>query len=355
MASHGVMEGKGAYNRHARLPAGGAALALPALQEAAEQVVLDAAPHPVVIADYGSSQGRNSLVPMGVAIECFRARIGRERAIFVYHVDQPSNDFNSLFAVLDADPDRYTAGDANVFPCAIGRSFYEGVLPPQSVDLAWSSYAAVWLSRLPGPIPDHFFALGSGGAVRAEFARQAARDWETFLSLRATELRPGGRLAVVLPAVNDDGLTGFEGVAEHANAVLAEMVAEGAITAEERARMVLGSYPRRRSELLAPFESDGEFRQLTVKRCDLTRLSDAVWADYQHDGDQQSLAFRHAAFFRTVFAPSLAGALARVQDPAVCSAFLNRLEEHLQRRLAAHPAPMHSWVQTIVCAKHAPA
>jgi hypothetical protein len=26
---HGVMEGKGSYNRHARLPAGGAALAMP--------------------------------------------------------------------------------------------------------------------------------------------------------------------------------------------------------------------------------------------------------------------------------------------------------------------------------------
>ena len=29
VASHGVMEGKGAYNRYAKLPAGGAALALP--------------------------------------------------------------------------------------------------------------------------------------------------------------------------------------------------------------------------------------------------------------------------------------------------------------------------------------
>ena len=31
---HGVMEGKGAYNRYAKLPAGGAALALPLLEKA---------------------------------------------------------------------------------------------------------------------------------------------------------------------------------------------------------------------------------------------------------------------------------------------------------------------------------
>jgi hypothetical protein len=30
---HGVMEGKGSYNRHARLPAGGAALAMPLLEK----------------------------------------------------------------------------------------------------------------------------------------------------------------------------------------------------------------------------------------------------------------------------------------------------------------------------------
>jgi hypothetical protein len=31
--SHGVMEGKGAYNRHAKIPAGGAALAAPFLEK----------------------------------------------------------------------------------------------------------------------------------------------------------------------------------------------------------------------------------------------------------------------------------------------------------------------------------
>jgi hypothetical protein len=60
----GVMEGKGAYNRCAKLPAGGAALALPLLEEAVRRVELDSGDHAVVIADYGSSQGKNSMVPM---------------------------------------------------------------------------------------------------------------------------------------------------------------------------------------------------------------------------------------------------------------------------------------------------
>lgn len=53
--SYGVMEGKGAYNRHATLPADGAAHALPLLEKAMRDVELDSGDKPIVIADYGSS------------------------------------------------------------------------------------------------------------------------------------------------------------------------------------------------------------------------------------------------------------------------------------------------------------
>jgi hypothetical protein len=35
-SSHGVMEGGGSYNRHARVPAGGGSLALPFLEQAVQ-------------------------------------------------------------------------------------------------------------------------------------------------------------------------------------------------------------------------------------------------------------------------------------------------------------------------------
>ena len=84
------------------------------------------------------------------------------------------------------------------------------MLPPASVHLGWSSYAAVWLSRIPKMIPGHFIAARSTGAVREEFERQAAKDWEAFLSLRARELRRGGQLVVVLPALAEDGSSGIQ-------------------------------------------------------------------------------------------------------------------------------------------------
>jgi hypothetical protein len=313
-------------------------------------MALDPGEGPVVIADYGSSQGKNSLAPMRVAISTLRTRLGPRRPIFVFHVDQPSNDFNSLFEVLDADPDSYVLAEPNIFPSAIGRSFYDHVLPPEHVHLGWSSYAAVWLSRIPMLLPDHFFPIRSTGSARGEFDRQGACDWEAFLTVRASELRPGGRLVVVLPGLADDGASGFEALMDHANAVLAEMVAEGAVTADERARMVVGAYPRMRRDLLAPFGPDGQFCHLTVEHCDLCALTDAAWDDYERDGDGEALAAKHARFFRSVFMPSLAVALTR-SDAEARRRFADGLEHRLRRRLASNPAAMHSFVETLVLAK----
>jgi hypothetical protein len=351
--SHGVMEGKGAYNKHAALPAGGAALALPFLEEAVRNLALDGGNRPVIIGDYGSSQGKNSLAPMQLVVKHLRPRIGSSRPIVVFHIDQPTNDFNSLFEVLATDPDRYALGEPNVFPCAIGRSFYERVLPPESVQLGWCSYAAVWLSRIPTLIADHFISLRSTDAVRAAFERQAAHDWRNFLELRASELLPGGRLVVVLPALADDGSSGFEGIMDHANSVLAEMVQAGVIAADERARMVLGSHPRRKCDLLEPFAEDEQFQQLTVERFDMSSVTDIPWTEYERDGDAEALATKHALFFRSIFMPSLATALDRVRagDAEALGAFADQLEHGLKRRLASQPAAMHSLVQTIVLAK----
>jgi hypothetical protein len=347
-ATPSVMEGGGSYNRHAGLPAGGASLALPLLEEAAQKITLDASERPIVIADYGSSQGKNSLAPMRAAIRALRARVGPDRAISVVHIDQPANDFNTLLDVLHNDPDRYSAGDINVFASAVGKSFYQNVLPKDYVDLGWSSYAAIWLSRIPALIPGHFMSPASTGEVRAAFRQQAAEDWKAFLSLRAHEVRPGGRLVIVLPGLNDDRASGLEEFFDGANAVLAELVADGVITANERSHMVLASYPRVRVELLEPFGANGEFQGLRVEHCEVTPLPDAAWLAYKQDGNKEALANRHAGFFRAIFVPSLASAL--TNDKAR-TGFADAVEQRLKRRVLERPLPLHTFVQTMMVAR----
>src|SRR5437868_6503651 len=117
-----AMEGGGFYNRNSDLQAAGIELALPFLAEAAGTIPVEGQ-MPLVVADYGSSQGRNSMRPMRLVIETLRARIGTDRAIEVVHTDLPSNDFASLFTTLAEDGASYLAGQSGVFPCAIGRSY----------------------------------------------------------------------------------------------------------------------------------------------------------------------------------------------------------------------------------------
>jgi hypothetical protein len=348
ISTHGVMEGGGSYNLHAKVPAGGGDLALPHLEEAARSCTLLPGSDPIVIADYGSSQGKNSLVPMRAAIRCLRTRVGNERAVMVIHVDQHANDFNTLFDVLHRDPERYSMRDPNVFPSAIGRSFYESVLPRGQVDLGWCSYAAVWLSRIPALIPGHFVSLAGTGEVRAAFDCQAAKDWRLFLSLRAGELRAGGRLVVVLPGLSDHGVSGFEPLFNCANTLLGELVDESVISNEERKRMALGTYPRRRAQLLEPFSAEGQFESLSVEHCELFDLPDAAWTEYQRDGDVQAVVSRHAAFFRAIFVPSLAST---IEDAGRRQAFANSLEQRLKQRMSERLTPFHSFVQVIVLAK----
>jgi len=346
-----AMEGGGAYGRHSRIPAAGGSLAIPLFEEAAERITLDAGDRPIVIADYGSADGRNSLAPMNAAIAAIRRRVSAARPIAVCHTDLPGNDFSTLFKMLDGDVDGYARRDAMTFPYAIGRSFYQSVFPPNHVDLAWSSYAAVWLSQLPREIPEYVFISRCSAPIRAEFDRQASLDWETFLSLRAIEMRPGSRLVVALPSLDHDGSTAFAPIFDQAVDALGQLVDAGAVTAEERNRMTLGACPRRERDLLAPFEKTGEFRGLTVERAKTVVAPDSAWADYERDGDGEALAAKRALFVRVIFVPTLSQALSPTRSAADRRMFADRLEEAMRQRFVRAPARVDALVGIIVMAK----
>jgi hypothetical protein len=350
---HGVTEAKGSYNRSAASQAAGGAMALPLLERAARECALPPDQRPIVIADYGSSQGKNSLEPMRRAIAALRKRLPPQRPICVVHVDVAENDFSTLFDVVESAPESYLTDDPSVFPSAVGRSFYRQVLPPGHVDLGWSSYAAVWLSRAPIQHLDHIWIQTSSGDVRAAFTRQAAEDWENFLRLRACELRAGGRLVVALPGAPDEGLAPVQRGMDYINATLAEMVAENAITADERARMALLSYTRRTGEILAPFGRDKRFEGLVLEQCETFAVPDRAWAEYEQDRVGEKLAAKHTGFFRATFMPSLASALAPERGAEGRQIFIDRLANALQRSLAKEPAPINLIVQALLIAREA--
>jgi hypothetical protein len=346
-----AMEGQGAYNQNSGLQGLAAARAVPLLEQAARAVDPGPDDRPVQIADYGSSQGRNSLHPIRSAIAVLRNRFGTERPIRVTHTDLPANDFSTLFTTIFDASDSYLRGQPNVFADAVGRSFYDPLLPPGQVSLGWSSFAVNWLSRVPALIPGHFHSLRAIGAAREAFDAQAATDWLTFLSLRAHELRPTGRLVILTPSVDENGLNGAELLYDIANDSIAELVARGTISETERARMVVPGRQRGRDQLLAPFAATGSFAGLTVEHCELYQPPESAWEAYRTHCDATVLATARARTVRSIFMPTLVAALDDTRTQSDRLAFANALEAAMVSRFTAELHEINGWFAIIVVAR----
>jgi hypothetical protein len=336
-----AMEGQGGYNRSSQVQAAGLSPAVPMLELAARTAALPAGSQPIVIADYGSSEGHNSLLPLGAAIAILRQRIGPDRAISVIHTDLPENDFSVLFETLNTDPNSYLQRDHAVFASAVGRSFYEQILPAGSVTLAWSSWAVQWLSRAPGPIPDQVqVAFSQDAPTRSAFSRQAAEDWQRFLTYRECELCPGARLAVITMAVDQNGEFGYRPLVNAIYSTLVDMVDSGFLSGEEMRRMVIPTVARSRADFLAPFGTEGRFGSLRLEALDIFLGEDHFWSDFERDGDAQRFATRWTAFSRASVFPTLAASLNGGRHDPRAAEFVECLESGTTVRLAANPERM---------------
>lgn len=338
------------YTESSRLQAAGLAEATTLFEQAADVVPLPRAPQPIVIADYGAATGHNSLVPITAAIRRLRGRTRSEHAILVAHTDVPENDFTALFTTLSDDPDSYLRKDGATFTSAVGRSFYGQILPSDSVTLGWSSWACQWLSRDPGPVPDHIHvARSSDEAIKAAYARQAAADWHEFVAFRGRELCPDGRLVVLTMGIDDDGEFGYRTLFDAISAALDVLLAAQLVTPEEVHRMSVPVVGRRVEDFHVPFAPKGRFEDLAVDHAEVFHGEDRAWAQYQIDHDAQAFGAHWAALARVAVLPALAGALDA--DGTRREQFLDRLEQEVAAQLAAAPEPVVIPLAKVVLAK----
>jgi hypothetical protein len=334
-----AMEGAGFYNRHSAMQAVGVSRALSLWAGACQSVQVGE--EPLVIVDYASSQGRNSMSPVRTAIETIRSRCGVEKLVEVIHTDLASNDFSSLFTALEQEPDSYLRGTNGVFPAAIGRSYFEPLLPPGRVHLGWNTFSMQWMSRSPEDAPDHILAgMSASAPVLAAVKEQQAADWRRFLSLRAAELRPGGRLLVGYTA-RTAAETGWEWLMGELWACVLDMGRDGLFTAEERTRITIPIGLRTLDEIKAPFAQTGEFSGLKIEHCELVRVSDPYWDEFQQTGDAGQLASRQANATRAWSAPTILELIDEARDrEALNNDLFNRLAERIRSAPSKHEPHM---------------
>ncbi|MGO9357333.1 MAG: SAM-dependent methyltransferase [Xanthobacteraceae bacterium] len=342
-----AMEGDGYYNRNSAMQAAGIARVLPIWEKISASVPVG--DETLVIADYGSSQGRNSMAPMRVAIAALRAKAGPDRVVEVIHTDLPSNDFASLFQAIAEEPESYLKGATKVFPSAVGRSYFDPVIAPGTVHLGWNSWTLQWLSRNPVEVSDHVLAAFSADkAAQLAVREQSAQDWRDFIAARASELRRGAKLFCLFAAADDNRRTWAWLFGELWGAAV-EMNEAGLLTEHELMRVTLPLASRTLADIEEPFKSEGEFGGMAVEHADVVITPDPFWADFERSGDAAQLGRSWAGIWRGVVGPTLAAALRPERDR---TAVLDQLFSKFATRIAASPREQQNAIALVTLRKN---
>ncbi|MBB3655437.1 hypothetical protein FHX15_000636 [Rhizobium sp. BK650] len=321
--------------------------ALLSLWEAACRTV-DIGDGPVTIVDYGCSQGRNSMIPMRKAVDVLRSRVGATTPIEIIHTDLPSNDFSSLFEALISDPNSYMAGTSDVFPLAIGKSYFSPLLPPGRVHLGWSTWALQWMSTNAIDAPDHILAgMSKSPAVVAAVAAQQASDWECFLTQRSREMRPGAKLVLGFTA-RAEADTGWEWLLGELWSAVEEMRRDGLLSEREQEQMTIPIGLRSLEDIKDPFRQSGSFVDLALEHLDLVKVSNPFWPEFEVSGDGLTFARHHANATRAWSGPLIASVAPRSREQ---TAFVDELFSRFEHRLSKEPRPHEPYMAAVVLSK----
>lgn len=234
--------------------------ALPALVNAAAVAAATAAasspPRTTVhFADFGCSEGKNSVVALSAAAA---AALGAgATAVTVTHVDLPANNWDAMAAAVAGAAGYGDSPAITVTAQPVDRGFYVACFPPATIDVVYASAAFHWASGagLPATLPGGEVVPGRARdpAVAAACAAAKADDWAAILRHRAAEVRPGGRL--VASQVVDDGP--LDGVWACVETAWRSLLDDGTITAAEADAAVVRVHQRSVADWLAPLQPGG--------------------------------------------------------------------------------------------------
>jgi hypothetical protein len=247
------------------------------------------------LAEYGSSQGGNSVAPFAVALGVVGELCD---TVQITHTDLVSNDWNALLRVLDPQNDASSYArelKSKCFVSARTGSFHTALFPPGSIHLGWSSIANHWLSAVPdGVASPHSMILDyRHPLVKA----QAHADWVAYLQQRERELVRGGQLVNVEILRPEHGFQ----TSDTSKYVKFCDVALQLLHARFGPNEVF-TFPmlvRSKAEMVRPFESR-ETGQLVLKDAQTIALRDVFKTEFHQTGNAQKYAQDVVRAFRAV-------------------------------------------------------
>ena len=230
------------------------------------------------IADFGSADGGTSQQMWFNIIEKIK-NSGDNRQIEMLYTDLASNDFSVLFRLMQGMQGNtdfaYQKKFANVFVHGCGTGFHDQLMSDNSLSLGFSATAMHYVSERPCLIKNHVHMVGSNEDEKAQFKKQALKDWETILINRSKELVSGGRFICINFGIDEEGRhlgnTGghnmFNNFAKHWK----NLEKDGVITNEEFVNATFTQHYRTVEEFRKPFDdpnSEVSKSGLILKKCE---------------------------------------------------------------------------------------
>ncbi len=170
-----------------------------ASQLSLNEIAMNSPQEPFRVLDCGSGEAQNTRRYLEIILQKIQASNKKNHPLEITVSDSIYNKWSIAFENL-ADrvrPPRY-------FVSGVGRSFYERLLPPDSVSFLVSTASLDWLPRNEMPnikevvLPEN----SKNPRVTAEMNLYAMEQWRRFLNNRAKEVKRNGR-AVITVSVFD--------------------------------------------------------------------------------------------------------------------------------------------------------
>jgi gibberellin A4 carboxyl methyltransferase len=330
------MVGGGYYDDHSSFQADTAASVASLLQQAVAALTMPANGD-VTVADYGCSEGRNSMATVTSALGLLAAR--GAKGFGVVHNDLPTNDWNTLSRNLSG-AESYLAIYPQARALFAPRGFFETVTPSGSITLGTSGSAAHWLSRQPPDLdmPRSLYRSDAPPSELAKILKQAADDWQSFLTARAEELQPGAVLLVQMLGADGSAnpvRVSASGLLRLMNECALQLVDAGDIPQEVYARYCFPVVPRTIADATAPVRGPLADR-LELLHCGLTDVPSPYQVALDQTGDITAFAKNYTAFTRAFSESSLREGLFRYGN-AGADTLADQFYEAMQTALTARP------------------
>lgn len=251
------------------------------------------------LADYGSSEGFNSMVTFNTVLEQFRN--SSNTPIMVFHTDTEENCWETLFKTINHSTESYKRLK-NVYFSAIGTSFYNQLFPSNSIHLGYSVTSFHHLSKIPQRTSEL-------GMMIPEVRAQLMEDLTLNLSYRINELAVGGYFVLSLPVTKPENKNYFDKPLYDA---LLKLLNSGEITKEEYCSYLnqwyFIDYPAV-DKVLSTFKD-----KIDIELNEITDLYSPYFLKYKNDRNLNDFKVSFANFYKVLWKNNLKRSLKRSDE-----------------------------------------